>query len=444
MVQPGHGSARNALDSAAGTSHGVRVIQTEVRTPDTLRVVVVAALSLIIFLAMILALAGLRGGDGASPRPIARAGVAEARPLRLEPVGLPAPPPPMAFVDLPVDAALASNAALPVSPEPIVPAHAFDYRGAPDDRAKALTCLAAAVLYEAGDDPAGEKAVAQVVLNRVRHPAFPKTVCGVIFQGSDRPTGCQFTFTCDGALARPPQPAAWRRAKEIAAAALSGAVDPVVGTATHYHTDWVVPYWRDSLVKLAKVHSQIFYRWSGWWGTRAAFAGTLQPAEPLDTTIAALLQGDAPPVAPSAVPPPAMVATVQRDQDAGLAVLGVPPAALRGNVVRAIDRSRAEFVLQLDPAAYPGSYALTSLALCGTADRCRVMGWLPDADVPTALPVRAETLRTASFVYTRLRAQGVEQAQWDCGRLKRDNGAQCLPGTGGKTTAAASSGPAAH
>src|SRR3546814_17214212 len=85
-----------------------------------------------------------------------------------------------------------------------------------------------------------------IVLNRVRHPAFPKTVCGVVFQGSERSTGCQFTFTCDGALTRRFSDAAWDRARDIAKAALTGHVAKAVGYATHYHTDWVVPYWSRS------------------------------------------------------------------------------------------------------------------------------------------------------------------------------------------------------
>ena len=103
----------------------------------------------------------------------------------------------------------------------------------------------------------------QTVLNRVRHPAFPATVCGVVFQGSERSTGCQFTFTCDGALARQPSAAAWARARALAEQALDGAVDERVGNATHYHTDWVVPYWRTSLDKIAQVETHIFDRWRG-------------------------------------------------------------------------------------------------------------------------------------------------------------------------------------
>src|SRR3546814_18161788 len=93
----------------------------------------------------------------------------------------------------------------------------------PIDRARALTCLADAVYYEAASESdAGQRAVAQVVLNRVRHPAFPATVCGVVFQGSERASGCQFSFACDGAMARTPSGEAWRKALSIEGAAKIG------------------------------------------------------------------------------------------------------------------------------------------------------------------------------------------------------------------------------
>ena len=108
-----------------------------------------------------------------------------------------------------------------------------------------LQCLSEALYFEArGEGVQGQKAVAEVIMNRVDHPRFPKTVCGVVFQGSDRSTGCQFTFTCDGSLARLPRPDDWDRARAIARAALSGTVEKSVGLATHYHTRWVAPYWR--------------------------------------------------------------------------------------------------------------------------------------------------------------------------------------------------------
>ncbi|MEJ2459045.1 MAG: cell wall hydrolase [Novosphingobium sp.] len=109
---------------------------------------------------------------------------------------------------------------------------------------RALQCLTAAVYYEAASESdAGQRAVAQVVLNRVAHPAFPGTVCGVVYEGSERPTGCQFSFTCDGSLARRPSTLFWNRAGTIARQALNGYVYTPVGLATHYHTVQISPYW---------------------------------------------------------------------------------------------------------------------------------------------------------------------------------------------------------
>ncbi len=147
--------------------------------------------------------------------------------------------------------------------------------------ARSLECLTAAVYYEAASETVeGQRAVAQVVLNRVRHPAYPHTVCGVVFQGSERKTGCQFTFTCDGSLGRMPSRSGWARAQGIAGAALGGYVFAPVGWSTHYHTDWVVPYWASTLLKTAVVGAHIFYRWDGGWGRPRAFMSHYAGVEP--------------------------------------------------------------------------------------------------------------------------------------------------------------------
>jgi hypothetical protein len=126
------------------------------------------------------------------------------------------------------------------------------------DRSRAVKCLTYAVYYEAGNQSAeGQRAVAQVVLNRVRNPAFPRTVCGVVFQGAHA-KGCQFTFACDGSMARRPEAAAWKRAEAVAEEALGGEVMAQVGEATYYHADYVAPNW-SNLSKTAKVGVHIFY-----------------------------------------------------------------------------------------------------------------------------------------------------------------------------------------
>jgi hypothetical protein len=140
------------------------------------------------------------------------------------------------------------------------------------DEARAVDCMTAAIYYEAASESLdGQRGVAQVVLNRMRHPAFPKSVCGVVFQGSNRRTGCQFSFTCDGSLLRTPIASIWRRNQQLAEDALNGYVVKEVGTATFYHADYVLPYWRPSLTKVHQVGRHIFYRWPGRVGEPFAF-----------------------------------------------------------------------------------------------------------------------------------------------------------------------------
>lgn len=146
---------------------------------------------------------------------------------------------------------------------------------------RAQECLAQAVWYEAASEStAGQRAVAQVVLNRVAHNNWPGSVCGVVYQGSQRLTGCQFSFTCDGSLRRRARGASWERAQRIANEALSGSVYEPIGYATHYHTLWVSPYWASSLDHIGTVGAHRFYRNRGSAGTASAFSGRYAGIEP--------------------------------------------------------------------------------------------------------------------------------------------------------------------
>ena len=161
------------------------------------------------------------------------------------------------------------------------PAKPFFSAGAGLPHARAQECLAQAVWYEAASEAeAGQRAVAQVVLNRVTHPSWPGSVCGVVYQGSQRSTGCQFTFTCDGSLARRPSGPSWARAQRIAADALAGSVYAPVGHATHYHTLWVNPYWAASLDHIGTIGAHRFYRNRGAGGAASAFAASYTGIEP--------------------------------------------------------------------------------------------------------------------------------------------------------------------
>ncbi|MEL6486667.1 MAG: cell wall hydrolase [Pseudomonadota bacterium] len=148
---------------------------------------------------------------------------------------------------------------------------------------RAQDCLAKAIWYEAASESeAGQRAVAQVVLNRVAHPSWPGSVCAVVFEGSERQTGCQFSFTCDGSLSRRAGGPQWDRARRIASEALGGAVYAPVGHATHYHTLWVSPYWAVSLDHVGTIGAHHFYRNRGSAGQRSAFTQSYSGYEPQD------------------------------------------------------------------------------------------------------------------------------------------------------------------
>lgn len=129
------------------------------------------------------------------------------------------------------------------------------------ERSRDLECLTEAVYFEArGESRDGQLAVAQVVLNRVKHPAFPKSVCGVVYQGAKNRKGCQFSFACDGRAEHASESAAWRRAQKIAARALAGVVVGEIGSATHFHALRVQPSWGPGLRQTAQVGLHVFYK----------------------------------------------------------------------------------------------------------------------------------------------------------------------------------------
>ena len=194
------------------------------------------------------------------------------------------------------DAAKERNALIPLSTAPLQQARSFLISKAvagsgAGPMGNALTCLTQAVYYEAANEPMmGRRAVAQVVLNRMRHPAYPKSVCGVVYQGWERTTGCQFSFTCDGSLLRRPATATWAQAQDVARAALSGYVEPSVGTATFYHADYVLPKWAFTLNKIQQIGAHIFYRFPGAWGDTRTFSGGYSGVERIPDVNYSLLQ----------------------------------------------------------------------------------------------------------------------------------------------------------
>jgi len=321
--------------------------------------------------------------------------------------------PPMELAPVTEDDARAANAQIALITKGFIAARPFLYAGNGDARLRARDCLAAAMIYEAGDDAKGQQAVGQVIINRARHPAFPKSICGVVFQGSERVTGCQFTFTCDGALNRHYSDTAWTRAQDNADMMLSGGTYPPVGLATHYHTDWVRPYWSDSLEKIAIVDTHLFFRWPGYWGTPGAFRGAVSGSDGPIAKMAALS------------PLHAIALGLPVDAAAGVdANAAVGEARVVAGAGEAAGRDA--IYIQLDRKAAPESFVTTALRLCGDKPYCKFMGWTnptlkPESDAMSDIQRAAMT-----FSYLRDDKAGFEKALWNCSEYQRDDVRQCM------------------
>jgi spore germination cell wall hydrolase CwlJ-like protein len=149
-------------------------------------------------------------------------------------------------------------------------------------------CMAQAVYYESAREPLeGQLAVAEVVANRIKDHRYPDTACDVVFQGATRTTGCQFTFTCDGALAIRPRGENWERAQRIAAHVMMGLNETRTGGATHYHATYVDPIWNAGLIHTSDIGLHIFYRFprgAEWARVRQDFSNKLSDAQILEAS----------------------------------------------------------------------------------------------------------------------------------------------------------------
>jgi spore germination cell wall hydrolase CwlJ-like protein len=264
-------------------------------------------------------------------------------------------PPPDLLRPLTPEEAQAANAERPIVAPPDDPASGFVLNSDAVSRLRAIDCLTQTVYYEAASEGVdGGRAVAQVVLNRMRHPSYPNSVCGVVYQGSNRTTGCQFTFTCDGSLARAPVGYLWARSRQIASEALAGRVFAGVGHATHYHANYVLPYWADSLDKTAIIGRHIFYRFRGAAGSRSAFRqryAAVEPAPPpppsevIEQAFEAVGE-----VSPNSPVPELLKVEADRVEALGIA----PKANTQENLPLAADLSRGQLILgEPAPAAKP-------------------------------------------------------------------------------------------
>jgi len=327
---------------------------------------------------------------------------------------------PVAFKPMEEEDARAINAKIPLSPKPNPAARPFAFSGDDAARGRAVDCLAAAALYEAGNDAAGQRAVAQVVINRARHPAFPKSICGVVFQGSKRRTGCQFSFTCDGAMARRYSSSAWNAAQQTARAALSGNVYAPVGLATHFHTDWVVPYWSDSLEKITAVGTHLFFRWPGGWGRPAAYRGRPSGNEPNITKMAAL----------SPFHRASDILDEEQVDDEAIAALNakMKDGRFTGTfqpAKRTVESGRG-LRLVLGKAKQAEEYLALAEAKCAGKKYCKILGWLDDGNIPEVGEIGEAGRNSMVFSYLRDEKNGFNIVLWNCKIYPRADKRQCM------------------
>lgn len=320
---------------------------------------------------------------------------------------------------LAADDAQARNAAVGFAAAGPGKATPFSFRGSSADRARARDCLALAGMAEAGGGDGDQRAVMQVILNRVRHPAFAKTVCGVVFEGSQRPTGCQFSFTCDGSLARRYSDAAWRAARARADEMLAGAIDATVGNATHFHANYVYPWWSDKLDKVAQVGPHIFFRWRGFWGTRNALSARYGGGEPDPLR----LQETALTVA-TANPLPTLM-------QGGEAVRSITTEMVNqttegGDATPSSPGAGIHFVL-VSPSDAPAALVDKARSLCGSEGYCRVQGWSDANNIPAKLPLTEEARRSVRFSFVSASANAAEAIFFDCRTFPAPDVGTCLP-----------------
>lgn len=323
--------------------------------------------------------------------------------------------------------AVARNAAVEIVEGGPGAASPFAFAGNSADRARARDCLALAAMAEAGYGAVDQRAVMQVILNRARHPAFANTVCGVVFQGSHRPTGCQFSFTCDGSLARTYPDAQWRLARERADEALGGRVEPLVGDATHYHANYVFPWWSDQLDKIAVVGPHLFFRWRGFWGTGKAMSVRYRGGEPDPMTLRTMAQEvDRPAdVLPSLVGDSKAVRSITA-ATAGVTDTSSATPAPQPSSAPSSPGPGAHFVL-VSAADDPAAIIERARTLCPGTRFCQVYGWSDAGAIPTELPLSGEARRQLRFSYLPARSGNPEAIYFDCRLFADAAGGRCLP-----------------
>ena len=323
----------------------------------------------------------------------------------------------VAWSSLDPASAQARNGEIPIAAAKRGTAKPFVFRGSSADRSRALECLSLVALAEAGSGEADQRAVMQVVLNRVRHPAFAKSVCGVVFEGSERTTGCQFTFTCDGSLARSYPASMLAAARRRANEALDGRADQTVGNATHYHANYVFPWWSPKLDKVAQVGPHLFLKWRGYWGTPQALAARYSGGEPDPAALRRMA---------SAVKRPSMEKTLLTDEGEPVATVASVDEAAKAKAGPNSPAPGVHFVL-VSGDDNPAELVVRARRLCPGDGYCQVMGWSEGGAIPSALPLSEAARRALRFSFLPASDGNKEAVFFDCSMWDEPASGRCLP-----------------
>ena len=127
---------------------------------------------------------------------------------------------------------------------------------------KEYHCLVEAIYFEArSESDIGQLAVANVILERVRHEDHPNTICDVVHEWKYYPRlhKCSFSYYCDGKTEVMYEKDSLSSVMQIATLALEGATVEDTYSSTHYHSRHVQPYWASEMLYIGSIGEHLFY-----------------------------------------------------------------------------------------------------------------------------------------------------------------------------------------
>lgn len=199
---------------------------------------------------------------------------------------------------------------------------------------------------------------------------------------------------------------------------LGGAIDASVGNATHFHADYVYPWWSNKLDKVARVGTHIFFRWRGFWGTRNALSARYGGGEPdplrLQETALTIAEANPLPTLLQGGEAVRSITTEMVDEPAEES--NGPPSPGAG----------IHFVL-VAPEDSPSALVDRARSLCVNGGYCRVQGWSDPANIPAKLPLSDDSRRTLRFSFVAANAGSSEAVFFDCRTFPGPQVGACLP-----------------